>query len=406
MKKKSSVSPGKLLTWFHNSKYLLRFVWKHRRFLKFLLKSAKRKKEILKFDLNDEQFFAKRPPNDVNLYLTFECNLSCKMCPYFGECGMFADKKPIPGAEPQLEIETYSKLANDLKKNPTFYYLSGGEPLLYRHGTANLIKELKKNNAMVALNTNGTLLAEQAEDLTIAGLDLLILSIDGPEEIHDRIRGTKGTFRKAVEGLKMMKSVRYERKLKTPVLSVLLTISKWNYHIIDQVPDIFNDWELDMLGINFSFFTNEEHGEKSIKIKQKEFGIESDDWKGLLIDVAEIDTKILAEKYASVLSAKKKFLLYTMPPGLKPNEVEMFYCNLDDTFGRKQCWKSWYRTFIQPNGDITTCEEYHDCVMGNIKTESILDIWNNEKYRHFRKVIKKIGYFPYCTRCTNGLYET
>jgi hypothetical protein len=38
----------------------------------------------------------------------------------------------------------------------------------------------------------------------------------------------------------------------------------------------------------FSYFTDKEHGEKSVKIKQKEFGIESDDWKGLLIDAAEI----------------------------------------------------------------------------------------------------------------------
>lgn len=59
----------------NSSSYLIRFSLKHRNFIKYIVRSARRKKEILKHDIQDEKYLAKKPPSDVNLYLTYACNL-------------------------------------------------------------------------------------------------------------------------------------------------------------------------------------------------------------------------------------------------------------------------------------------------------------------------------------------
>ncbi len=399
-------NPGRLRTWFHDARFLLGFAWKHRSFLRFLVRAARRKREIQKVDLRAEDGLARKPPGDVNLYLTHACNLACKMCPYYGEEGIFRDRRVEKGEDPHLGLDVYARIAAELGNIPTFYYLSGGEPLLYRPGVGNLVRQLKKHPATVALNTNGTLLAEQAGDLVEAGLDLLILSLDGPEEVHDLIRGSKGSFARAVEGLERVRAFRRESGRATPVLSVLFTVSRWNHDVLDRLPALCTELGVDMAGINFLFFTDPKRGEDSRAIWRRAFGVDAEAWRGFLIDVEGIDTSVLSDQYASVLAARKDFLFYTMPPGLRPDQIRSYYHDLDETFGRTQCWKAWFRTYIQPNGDMSTCEDFSEVVTGNVLSDPLLDIWNGAKYRRFRRVIRERGHFPFCTRCTNGLYET
>jgi radical SAM protein with 4Fe4S-binding SPASM domain len=53
-----------------------------------------------------------------------------------------------------------------------------------------------------------------------------------------------------------------------------------------------------------------------------------------------------------------------------------------------------------PNGDVAPCRDYPDYVVGNIKEDSILDIFNNGRYRKFRQALKDMGgLFPICARC-------
>jgi radical SAM protein with 4Fe4S-binding SPASM domain len=53
-----------------------------------------------------------------------------------------------------------------------------------------------------------------------------------------------------------------------------------------------------------------------------------------------------------------------------------------------------------PNGDVVTCRDYPDVVVGNIKEKSILELWNNDKMRGFRNLLKEEGgLLPVCTRC-------
>ena len=85
---------------------------------------------------------------------------------------------------------------------------SGGEPLMYPH-IREAVKLAKDNGMIVHMITNGYFLTKKrAKELFEVGLtqvQINIDSIDPPK--HDKIRGKKGSFKRAVEALKNAKEV-------------------------------------------------------------------------------------------------------------------------------------------------------------------------------------------------------
>jgi len=51
-----------------------------------------------------------------------------------------------------------------------------------------------------------------------------------------------------------------------------------------------------------------------------------------------------------------------------------------------------------PDGRVTPCRDYQDYVCGNVNDQDFYDIWHGDKYKEFRKKLKK-GLMPVCTRC-------
>jgi MoaA/NifB/PqqE/SkfB family radical SAM enzyme len=70
--------------------------------------------------------------------------------------------------------------------------LTGGEPLLNRELSA-ICAFFRDLDAHVTLLTTGLLLQKKA-DIVGAGFDDIIISVDGPESVHDRIRRVPGAF--------------------------------------------------------------------------------------------------------------------------------------------------------------------------------------------------------------------
>ncbi|HLZ10787.1 MAG TPA: SPASM domain-containing protein [Chloroflexota bacterium] len=48
---------------------------------------------------------------------------------------------------------------------------------------------------------------------------------------------------------------------------------------------------------------------------------------------------------------------------------------------------------------MSPCRDYHDYVVGNVKTATISELWNSEPYLKFRRSIDRDGLMPVCTRC-------
>ena len=70
---------------------------------------------------------------------------------------------------------------------------------------------------------------------------------------------------------------------------------------------------------------------------------------------------------------------------------------------RKNCWTLWNRMTIFWNGDVTFCgcDVEGDYVLGNLKEQSIKEIWNNKKLLSIKKLHKKKQFqkIPLCAKC-------
>ena len=74
------------------------------------------------------------------------------------------------------------------------------EPLIYPQ----LIESLyyaKSKKLFTSITTNALNLKQKAKDLCAAGLNDIYISLDGPEKIHNEIRGNNKSFQKAIEGI-------------------------------------------------------------------------------------------------------------------------------------------------------------------------------------------------------------
>jgi AdoMet-dependent heme synthase len=132
--------------------------------------------------------FIPSSPLHVVFILDTRCNLSCTHCSSAasrtGHVGY--DTKAAKGVIDQLADAGVLDIA-----------LSGGEPLLRRDLEA-LVEHAAARGLRVGTSTNGfPLTRRRASTLRNAGLNRLQVSIDGPRDVHDAIRG-RGSYERAI----------------------------------------------------------------------------------------------------------------------------------------------------------------------------------------------------------------
>jgi MoaA/NifB/PqqE/SkfB family radical SAM enzyme len=122
-------------------------------------------------------------PRSISIMITDRCNLRCRMCHYsYCESPEFSLNQA--GFMP---IELFKRILDTCPGKPLIG-LTGGEPLLHPQ-VLDFIKELKHRGFYCSLTTNGTFLPARAAQLCESKLDLLVVSIDGDQAIHDETRG-------------------------------------------------------------------------------------------------------------------------------------------------------------------------------------------------------------------------
>ena len=145
----------------------------------------------------------------ISIKITNACNLRCKTCGQWGETG-YNLGKPTSELKKIVPLERYLKLADDVKKDRPIYYIWGGEPFLYP-SIMDFTARIKENKSILAVVTNATMLKSYAKEIVSQSWDALMFSLDGPEDIHDKIRGKKGTFQKVAEGIQEVQPGEDER---------------------------------------------------------------------------------------------------------------------------------------------------------------------------------------------------
>ena len=136
-------------------------------------------------------------PKLIHINLTNNCNLRCR------HCYMSAGKFP----ERVVNFKELKKFFENLYtiQESSEIVLSGGEPLTYKN-IFELLNFLNNGKNKITLFTNGTLINTENCKIISKNCDEVQLSFEGvTEECFEKIRG-KGTYRKVINSVNLLKS--------------------------------------------------------------------------------------------------------------------------------------------------------------------------------------------------------
>ncbi|MDI6784393.1 MAG: radical SAM protein, partial [bacterium] len=137
--------------------------------------------------------FRKRIPLMVNWAITGRCNLRCTHC--YGAYGVMQ--------KDELTKEQIFKIIDELESLGTRRItIEGGEPLV-RKDIGEIINYIHQKGIEQSLCTNGVLLERKINEIK-GKVDIVILSIDGAESAHDKIRG-QGNFKQVLHAIEVAK---------------------------------------------------------------------------------------------------------------------------------------------------------------------------------------------------------
>lgn len=326
--------------------------------------------------------------NYTSFSLTERCNMMCNMC--------WQSKNREKGitTNATMSLKDFTYILEKLKGlSMKRVFLWGGEPLLHPQ-IGQIIQNVKKRKMLCSLITNGLLLREKADVLLESKLDSMCISLDGLEQTHDTIRGIPGAYRKIMDGLEYINSKRNVR----PVISVNLVINKSNYRNLYEIIAEYNKFQINSIQIQFPVYFSTRVGERSAKKMKAATGMDIAYWKGFVNDSNEsnggIDISILNQQIEMI---KKEFPKVYFYPGDIPPEV---WFSDGKEYRNIQCNTAWSRLNIDAKGNVIICNDHADMIAGNLLSEDLESIWNNEKFRSFRRVMRETNYMEMCQYCT------
>jgi len=341
-----------------------------------------------------------KAPRLLTFLLTYRCNLRCAMCWQWGERGLFHEM-PKEHEGRQLDLDTLRSVIDDVAEDGTGVFVWGGEPFLHRD-LIPFVEHVKSRGLYCSINTNGTCLPREAARLVDLGVDSIMVSVDGPREVHDRIRGMQGSFQKIAAGVRSVREARSGNRNRTEIV-VNTTISPANQAVLLETLGTVEEMGADRMILSQLWFTTEEIGKASEAYFRGKFSAHAGSWRGFVMDVSALDTGLIAEQMRE-MSLRKGAMELRFLPDLHPGQVRDYYARPEESFGKTRCFVPWLESEILPDGNVTPCSDRPDLIMGNVKKQRFREIWNNDLYRSFRRAMREDGLFPYCSRCC-GLWS-
>lgn len=314
-------------------------------------------------------------PKAVTFVITGQCNLNCRMC--------VSRNSGILDMTEMLPLPIFKRVIDEVHPFNPFVVFTGGEPLLHPQ-IIECLEYVRDKGLHSSLATNGWFLAEHADAIAESGLDILGISIDGPEEVHDRIRRRKGTFQRAFEGIRQVK-----RNGKRPLIFLNTCIQTDSYAHIDQLVDDASEVGVDGMNVQVLWTRPPDRAALHNELFP-EFSV-GDGW----IDetLAEIDFEVLEDV---LRRAQERSLFVNVFPAFSPNQRQTWYVDPARLLGSQRLKCPWMMAYVFRDGTIRMCEEI---ILGDLKQDGFWDIWNNERMVKFRRTLRENRNFPICAGC-------
>lgn len=345
--------------------------------------------------LPEKYFFS---PEWIVLGINNTCNLHCKMCDVGTQSFQTNFAKNLTGTSPlNMPFELFKTISDQTQK----YFpkakigFAFTEPLAYPH-IVKAVEYANNKGLYTAITTNALLLPKKAEDLVNAGLKEIFISLDGPKDVHNMIRGNEKSFDNALEGI---------RKLfiqpNPPKVSIISAITEWNIKYLMEFTDYFKDLPLHKIG-----FMHTQFGEPSIaENHNKIWGHHYPATKSNLdeMNLENMDLTVLLEQIKKIKLKKYPYRTFFSPELNELKSLKTYYYHPEVILG-KRCESVYQSLMIKSDGSVIPAHgRCYNLTVGNIYKETLKEIWNSSTFGKFRKDLRNSGGFlPACSRCCSA----
>jgi Fe-coproporphyrin III synthase len=265
--------------------------------------------------------------------------------------------------------------------------LTGGEPLLHR-GFEQLCAFLRECGIHITLLTTGLLLSKRA-DAVADGVDEIIVSIDGPEQVHNQVRRVNGAFQLIGKGIKEVR----QRRSRMPV-NARSTVQKSNHQFLRQTVAGAKSLSFDSISFLATDLTSQAFNRDVVWpiVRQDEVALSTAEVKALEDEVEalirenadDIKTKYIAESPAKLRGIVRRF---------KEHLGEF-------TPIAPQCNAPWVSAVVEVDGSVRPC--FFHPKIGNLEGKTLEEVINGEEARKFRATLD-VGANPICQKCVCSL---
>ncbi len=291
-------------------------------------------------------------PIAVSIEPTTACNLRCPECP--------SGRRAFSRATGHLSLSLFQKTIDQLYRDTFSLYLYfQGEPYLHP-GFFELVHYAHRRGLFTTTSTNGHFLdAERARRTVEAGLDRLIVSLDGiTQEAYAQYR-VGGRLARVQQGIQELAHWKRRLRSRRPHLIAQCIVWRSNEYQLEEVKRLARQWGADEVWF----------------------------------------------KRAQVYDYRQGHpLLPTQPHYSRYIQHPDGYWALKHPLPN-HCWRLWYSCVITWDGIVVPCCFDKDAThqLGDLKTTPFSDIWRGAAYRRFRqRLLKGRKEIDICTNCTEG----
>jgi MoaA/NifB/PqqE/SkfB family radical SAM enzyme len=307
------------------------------------------------------------------LYPHSRCNCRCVMC----------DIWKTDHSDEIRETELARHVADMHQLKTRWVVFSGGEPLMHSD-LFRLASLLQQHGIRTTLLSTGLLLERHARRI-VDNIDDVIVSLDGPPEIHDRIRRTPRAYELLAAGVAALK----HHNPQFPV-AARSTIQRLNHaHLVETV-SVAKSLGLQSISFLAADVTSTAFNRALSWPSERQNEVA----------LANEEIRTLDSQIETLIQANEPFVLES-PEKLR-RIVHHFRAHLGlDVFNAPRCNAPWVSAVVEADGTVRPC--FFHRPIGNARQNSLAEILNGESALRFRAQLN-VAQDPTCRRCVCSLH--
>lgn len=320
--------------------------------------------------------------------VTRRCNLRCRMCQYIE----WLENVPVKAQkEGELSTDEWHHVIDQVGRL-SFVTFTGGEPFVRKDFMDLLTHASKKARTHFISNT--TMMPEDRAEAVVAlsprkvgglGFNFAGTSIEAPGELHDEIRHMRGAFERSMNGIGLLRAQRDKAGKQCPMIHVTTVLQAANVDVLHQMPRVLKDAGVDVMNLVTETRMHDLPGLGEV---------DPASFRGDQIPWPKIDRGKLAEALNQTIANAREAGIEIRLPRM-PRAAILDYYDQGIDLNQYECRNAWNTLFIGRQGDAYPCWIVK---VGNVREQSIKQLWNNVVMRGFRQSCQK-RLFAMCPGC-------